>query len=189
MDPDAEADAALLAAYAKGDLAAARTLTARHAGRCLALARRMLSDPAEAEDVTQEAMLRLWRIAPEWRPGEARISTWLWRVTANLCTDRLRRRRGGTADLDAIPEPADGAPSVQARLEAEERRAAVLAAIAALPERQRRAVEMRHLDELSNIEIAEVMETSVEAVESLLARARRALAAALSDLRQGMGLS
>ncbi|RMH48673.1 MAG: RNA polymerase sigma factor [Alphaproteobacteria bacterium] len=188
-ESEAEEDAALLAAYARGDIAAARILTERHAGRCLALARRMLGDPAEAEDVAQEAMLRLWRIAPQWRAGEARVSTWLWRVTANLCTDRLRRRRGRMVDIDSVPEPADGRPSAQARLESEERRAAVLAAIAALPDRQRQAIEMRHLDGLSNIEIAEIMDVSVEAVESLLGRGRRRLAVALADLREGMGLS
>ncbi|HEU0223691.1 MAG TPA: RNA polymerase sigma factor [Paracoccaceae bacterium] len=182
-----ETDEALLSRFAGGDQLAARILTGRHAGRILSLARRMLRDEAEAEDVAQEAMLRLWRIAPDWRSGEARVSTWLYRVTANLCTDRLRRARNRTIALEDAPDPPDQRPSVQQALETRERVAALLAAIEALPERQRDAVRMRHFDELSNIEIAELMETSVEAVESLLARARRSLAATLGARRQGLG--
>ena len=87
-------DEDLLALYAGGDRVAARSLTARLTPRVLSLALRMLGDRAEAEDVAQEAMVRLWKIAPDWRAGEAKISTWLYRVAANLCTDRLRRRRG-----------------------------------------------------------------------------------------------
>ena len=104
-------DDALLVLYANGDGAAARELAARHLPRVLAYATRMLGgDRAEAEDVAQEAMLRLWRIAPEWRQGEAKVSTWLYRVVTNLCTDRLRgiRRRRAVA-LDDAPEVTDGA--------------------------------------------------------------------------------
>ena len=86
-------DDSLLALYAKGDRQASRLLTARLAPRILGYALRLLSDRAEAEDVTQETMLRLWRMAPDWRPGETRVSTWAYRVVTNLCTD-LRRARG-----------------------------------------------------------------------------------------------
>ncbi|MGG7643685.1 RNA polymerase sigma factor [Rhodovulum sp. YNF3179] len=186
-DPDADlSDDVLLLRYANGDGAAARVLTARHAPRVLGLAQRMLGDRAEAEDVTQEAMLRLWRRAPDWRQGEARLSTWLWRVTANLCTDRLRRRRG--VALDSVPEPADAAPSADQRLMAADRVAALDRALAALPERQRLAVVLRHIEGASNPEIAETLDTSVEAVESLLARGRRALAAALGGEKEKLGL-
>lgn len=182
-------DATLLARYARGDFAAARTLTLRHAGRCLAQAERMLRDRGEAEDVAQEAMLRMWRVAPDWREGEAMLSTWLWRVTRNLCTDRLRRRRVRLVDIDETAEPADDRPSAQAGLERRERHAALHAAIADLPDRQRQALELRHFEDRSNGEIAEIMEVSVEAVESLLARARRGLATALSGRRAELDLS
>ena len=86
-------DDSLLALYADGDRQASRVLTARLAPRILGYAQRLLSDRAEAEDVTQETMLRLWRMAPDWRPGEAKVSTWAYRVVTNLCTD-LRRARG-----------------------------------------------------------------------------------------------
>lgn len=186
--PAEESDEVLLARYARGDQIAARLLTKRHAGRVLGLARRMLRDETEAEDVVQEAMLRLWRIAPDWRTGEARVSTWLYRVSANLCTDRLRRARNRNVPIDDAPEIPDETPSVQDGLESRERADALMKAVATLPERQRQAVVLRHIDGLSNIEIADRLDTSVEAVESLLARARRALAAALSEQRGSIGL-
>mgnify|MGYP000185406165 CR=1 FL=1 len=188
--PDGAQDAALLAAYAGGDGRAARALVARHLPRVLGLARRLLGDAAEAEDVAQEAMLRLWRIAPQWRAEQARVSTWLYRVTVNLCTDRLRRRRtavGGAATGEALPEPADERPGALATLIASDRVAALEAALALLPERQRQAVVLRHLEGLSNPEIAEVMDTGVEAVESLIARGRRMLAARLAPRREDLG--
>jgi RNA polymerase sigma-70 factor (ECF subfamily) len=187
-DPDAASadDAALLAAYARGDRAAARALTDRLVPRVYGFAARMLGDRAEAEDVAQEAMLRLWRQAPAWRPGEAAVATWVYRVAANLCTDRLRRRR--TAPLDEAPEPPDeGQAGALAGLIEADRARALEAALARLPGRQRQAVVLRHLEGLSNPEIAEIMGVGVEAVESLTARGRRALAADLAGRREELG--
>jgi len=184
QEPD---DEALLARFAGGDRAAARSLTLRLTPMVLALATRMLGERAEAEDVAQEAMMRLWRIAPEWRTGEAKVSTWLYRVTRNLCTDRLRRRRGQA--LDSVPEPEDEQPGAVERMQADERAAALHAALAELPERQAEAVRLRHLDGFGNPEIAELMDISVEAVESLTARGKRALAARLRGARAELGLS
>ena len=166
-------DEALLVLYANGDPGAARALTLRLTPVVYRLARRMLGDAAEAEDVAQEAMLKLWRIAPDWRQGEAKVSTWLYRVARNLVTDRLRRRRG--VGLDEIAEPFDDAPGAEARIVAEDRAKALDEALAHLPERQREAVVLRHLEGLANPEIAEILEVSVEAVESLVARGKRAL--------------
>ena len=181
----ADGDADLLADYARGDRAAARAVTVRLTPVALRVAQRMLGDAAEAEDVAQEAMLRLWRAAPGWREGEAKVTTWLYRVTANLCTDRLRRRR--TVALDAVAEPEDGRPGAVQGMIAADRMAALQAALDALPDRQRQAVVLRHLEGLSNPEIAEVMEIAVEAVESLTARGKRALAAALDGRRAELG--
>ena len=182
-DPD---DDTLLAAYAAGDMAAATPLARRHLPRVLSVARRMLNDASEAEDVAQEAMLRLWRIAPEWQAGRARVSTWLYRVTANLCTDRLRARRP-TDPLDAANEPAAPEASVAARMQDAQRRVALEDALAGLPERQRLAVILRHIEELPNPEIAATMGISVEAVESLTARGRTALGKALADRKEALG--
>jgi RNA polymerase sigma-70 factor (ECF subfamily) len=183
--PSDLADDVLLRRFALGDAAAARALTLRLTPRVHAHAMRLLGDRAEAEDVTQEAMLRLWRIAPDWREGEAKVSTWLYRVTANLATDRLRKRRA--VALDSVPEPEDAAPGPAGLLQDKARAAALQQALAALPERQRQAVVLRHLEGLGNPEIAGIMDISAEAVESLIARGKRALTAALSGQRAELG--
>lgn len=179
-------DEALLVAYGNGDREAAQLLTARLAPRVLGYAARMLGgDRAEAEDVTQEAMLRLWKIAPDWRQGEAKVTTWLFRVASNLCTDRLRKRRN--VDIDSVAEPEDDAPGAVAGLMEADRARALDGALAQLPDRQREAVVLRHLEGLTNPEIAEAMEISVEAVESLTARGKRTLAGLLSGRREELG--
>lgn len=188
MPFDAHADVAdhvLLRRFAAGDTVAARALTLRLTPRVFAHAFRLLGDRAEAEDVAQEAMLRLWRVAPAWREGEAQVTTWLYRVTANLATDRLRRRRG--VALDTVPEPEDDAPSAADHLQDAARAAALQAALAQLPERQRQAVVLRHIEGLGNPEIAGIMDISAEAVESLIARGKRALTVALAGRRAELG--
>ena len=183
---DALTDAELLARFAMGDQAAARHLTDQLLPGALRQAFRMLGDQAEAEDVAQEAMLRLWKQATDWRAGEARISTWLYRVVHNLCIDRIRRRRPQVPVEDA-PEPVDPDPSVLERLAASEESRAIAAAIAELPERQRQALVLRHFEGYSNPEIGAALECSVEAVESLLARARRQLAKKMNEEREAFG--
>lgn len=181
------ADAALLARYAAGDGAAARLLSARLSPRAFAHAYRVLGDRAEAEDVTQEAMLRLWKQAPMWDGARAQASTWLYRVVANLCLDRLRRTRPET--LDEMDAPADGAQGIEARLQDTARHDALQAALLRLPERQRQAVILRHLEGLANPEIAEILDVGVEAVESLTARGKKALTADLAAQRDALGYS
>ena len=179
-------DDALLIAFANGDAQAARDLTVRLLPRVLAQATRMLADPAEAEDVAQDAMMRLWKIAPDWRQGEAQVSTWLYRVVANLCTDRLRKRRGKTS-LDQVAEPADDAPGVAALMQTDTRMRALSDALAQLPERQAQAVALRHLEGLANPEIAAIMDISVRSVESLTARGKRALTDILAGRQTELG--
>ncbi|MEX0287357.1 MAG: RNA polymerase sigma factor [Paracoccaceae bacterium] len=180
-------DDALLVLYANGDRQAAAELTRRMLPRALAVATRVLGDRAEAEDVAQEAMLRLWRVAPEWRMGEARVSTWLYRVTMNLCVDLRRKRRAPQVALEDAPEPSDDGPSAAEQLLAADRHDALQAALMQLPDRQRQAVVLRHLEELANPEIAEILGVGVEAVESLTARGKRALTAALRQRRDELG--
>jgi len=180
-------DDALLARFADGNADAARVLTLRLTPRAMAHAFRLLGNRAEAEDVTQEAMLRLWKQARDWRSGEAKVTTWLYRVVANLCIDRRRRDRGGAVTLDAIPEPEDGRTSVTEAMQERARADALQAALNTLPARQRQAVVLRHIDGLSNPEIAEIMELTVEAVESLTSRGKRALKAGLAGRKEELG--
>ncbi|RLL64993.1 RNA polymerase sigma factor [Paenirhodobacter hankyongi] len=182
---DDVSDETLLVLYGNGDRAAARVLTLRMGPLAFRVAQRMLGDRAEAEDLAQEALLRLWKIAPEWRTGEAKVTTWLYRVVTNLATDRLRRRRG--IGLEEAPEVPDGAASAVEQMIDGDRAAALEAALAQLPARQRQAVVLRHLEGLSNPEIATAMEIGVEAVESLTARGKRALAAILAGRREELG--
>lgn len=180
-------DEALLARFADGDATAARILTVRLTPRVMAHAWRLLGNRAEAEDITQEAMLRLWKQAHDWRSGEAKVTTWLYRVVANLCIDRQRRDRGRAVTLDAIPEPADERADVADSMQDRARAEALQAALNTLPARQRQAVVLRHIDGLSNPEIAEIMGNTVEAVESLTARGRRALQARLLGRKEELG--
>lgn len=169
-----DSDETLVARAGGGDRAAAGALVLRHTDRIFAVAWRMLGDRAAAEDATQETFLRLWLNAAKWKPQGAKFETWLYRVAMNVCLDRLRRR-GRERPEDEAPERVDPAPLADARIEAAQQREAVEAALAALPERQRAAITLCHYQELSNIEAAEALEISVDALESLLARGRRAL--------------
>jgi RNA polymerase sigma factor (sigma-70 family) len=174
-DPDAE----LLEQVGRQDPAAVRTLVARKLPRLLAVATRMLGDRMEAEDVAQEVFVRIWKQATRWREGEAKFDTWIHRVALNLCYDRLRGRRedpGGD-----LPDEVDPAPPPDARLEARARGERVREALAALPARQREALVLTYYQEMSNTDAAALMGVTVDALESLLARARRNLRAQLAD--------
>lgn len=168
-----QADAELMARIAEGDSAAIAVLMERALPRVLGLARRMLGDPVEAEDVAQETFERTWRVADRWRPGEARIETWMSRIAINLCHDRLRRRR--ETPVASPPERADAAPRSDNVIAAGQASARVIEALSELPERQRTAIELCHFQEMGNIEAADMLDISVEALESLLARGRRKL--------------
>jgi len=174
IDPDTE-DVRLVA---EGDQAAARRLMQRHLPRMLRLARRMLNDESEAEDVAQELFLRVWRHAAAWQPGSAKFETWMHRVAMNLCYDRLRKRRETT--MDEMPEREDEAPGPAGILHAAQVSGRVGQAMAALPERQRAAIVLCHYQGLSNAEAADLLDVSVDALESLLARGRRGLKKILS---------
>jgi RNA polymerase sigma-70 factor (ECF subfamily) len=183
--PEEEGDETdLLVRVAAGEEEAFRGLVDRHLTSVLAIARRMLRDDAEAEDVAQETMLRLWRNAAGLELGPHGVRPWLRRVASNLCIDRVRARRN-TLVVEEVPEESE--PAGQVRHMAErELGARVDAALQALPERQRLAITLFHYEGMSQIEVGEVLGISDEAVESLLARARRSLKAALKEEWRGL---
>ncbi len=174
-----DTDEALMARVAKGDQGAFRLLARRHLPAMVGLARRILGNAAEAEDVAQEAMLRVWTHAPRWQPLAA-FKTWLTRVVVNLCLDR--KRKPLLLDLEAAGEVADPSPSAGEQAESAERERMLAAAIQQLPERQRSAILLTYSEGLSNAEVADVLGTSVSAVETLLVRGKQNLRRALGGL-------
>lgn len=182
LPPTDDSDEALVARAGRGDRIAASAIVVRHSDRVFAVCRMMLRNTAEAEDATQDTFLRLWKAASRWRPMGAKFETWLLRIAKNACLDRLRRSGREIGDGE-IPERADPQPGAEAVMIADERSAAVAAALGQLPERQRLAIVLCHYEEMTNIDAAAVLEVSVEALESLLARGRRALRASLAPRR------
>lgn len=178
--PTPESDALLLRQIKAGDSAATRLLVDQYLDRIVNYGTRMLGDRAEAEDVAQEAFLRLWRNLDKWR-ADAPVIHWLQRVAYNLCIDRLRKKK--TVHIEDIAEPEDPHENPAQSLHQAQVSTAVNIAIQKLPDRQRAAIVFVHQEGHSNIATAEIMEISVEAVESLLSRGRRELRNLLEDLR------
>jgi RNA polymerase sigma factor (sigma-70 family) len=180
---DAETDDALMRCVAVRDGDGFRLLVERYGERPYRIAWRMLADGAEAQDVAQEALLRLWQNAANWRGGGPGVAAWLTRVATNLCLDRLRVR--ARLSGEAVPERADVAPLADALIAGDQQRAAVIAALDILPERQRAAVVLTYYEDHSNAKAAQMLEMNIKAFESLLLRARRALKALLLESDDG----
>lgn len=174
-----DSDEALMALVAKGDQRAYRELAGRHLPAMLGLARRILGNAADAEEVVQEAMLRVWTHAPRWQPLAA-FRTWLTRIVVNLCLDR--KRRAPWVALEAAGEIVDPTPDAAAQSEVDERERLLAGAIAELPARQRTAIVLTYSEGLSNAQVAEVLDTTVSAVETLLMRGKQNLRRALGNL-------
>ncbi len=166
-------DEQLLARIAENDQTAFRHLVERHIDRAYALALRILQNPADADDVVQDTMLKVWTLRGTWQSGRARFSTWLYRVVANRCIDL--RRRPHHSDIDEVPDPADGREDALSALHRAQVGDLLEAAMLRLPDHQRIALILSYHENLANAEIAEVMETTVAAVESLLKRGRQQL--------------
>jgi len=182
---EAETDVALWRRLAHGrDARSFRLLLRRHLKRVHGVAWRILLDEQAAEDVAQEVFLKLWQRPEMFDPARGRLAAWLARTAANAAIDRLRRdsRAHLAADPPALEALPDARPGPEQALLAAERDRLLRAAMERLPPRQRQALALAHDAGLGNAEIAAVMETSVEAVESLLARARRALRKELRPL-------
>ncbi len=168
------ADAARMAAIAGGDTRAFEILMQAETARLVSLSESLLSNSAEAEEVVQDAFIRLWQQASDWQP-KARVATWLYRVTYRLSIDRLRRRRPSVPVADVEDGLASDGPSPEEELWMNQRARLIDAALRGLPPRQRAAIVLAHGEGLSQSEAAAVLELSQEAYESLLARARRQL--------------
>lgn len=176
-DEAGDGDDALMARVAARDAAAFRALVEAYGRVPHRIAWRMAGDQAEAEDIAQEALLRLWDRAAQWRPGGSGVAAWLTRVAVNLSLDRLRRRK--FASDEAPPDRVDEAPLADALLDGEIVAKATREAIAGLPDRQRAAIILTYYEDLSNNQAAIMLDMNIKAFESLLLRARRALAGAL----------
>ncbi|MGA9083538.1 MAG: RNA polymerase sigma factor [Pseudolabrys sp.] len=174
-----DSDEALMARVARGDEGAFQLLSRRHLPAMLGLARHILGSAAEAEDVAQEAFLRVWTHAPRWQPL-AQFRTWLTRVVVNLCLDR--KRRAPWVELEAAGDIVDPAPSAGEKAESHERERMLATAVEKLPARQRSAIVLTYGEGMSNAQVAEVLDTSVSAVETLLVRAKQNLRRALGDM-------
>jgi RNA polymerase sigma-70 factor (ECF subfamily) len=183
MPDDINHDFVLMQRVAAGDQPACRIVIQLYLKGMIGLSFRMLRDMAATEDIAQDAFLRLWRIAKKWKP-EARISKWLYRVTHNLATDEIRCR-GKFIDQE-VPDIRDKAADQYNNQHTSEVAAQVKAAIARLPVRQRAAINLVHHQGLTNIEVAEVMDISNDALESLLSRGRRKLKELLIDRKNGL---
>lgn len=176
-------EAALVALVAARDGDAFRQLVELHAPVLHRVAWRMTGDRHEAEDIAQEAMLRLWDHAPRWAEGRQSLAAWLRRITVNLAIDRLRK--GKRIAGSEVPDRADEAPLADAALEADQQAARARALIAALPDNQRAAIVLTYYEELPNAEAAAALDMQVKAFESLLFRARAALKAAFTAAGDG----
>jgi RNA polymerase sigma factor (sigma-70 family) len=172
--------AGLVAKAGQGDKVAASALVQAVSPALWRIAWRLLRDRTEAQDVTQEALIKMWKVAPTWKPGRAKIETWLYQVTTNLCYDRLRKA-GRFVEESAAPEAPDLGPHPDADFTGTALRARIDAALDSLPDRQRAAIVLTHFENLSAKDAGEVLGISVDALESLLSRGRRALRATLAD--------
>jgi RNA polymerase sigma-70 factor (ECF subfamily) len=178
IDPDGE----LLKRVAKGDDEAFRLLFERHHRLAYSVIYRHLGVQSEAEDLVQEAFLRVYRNAATWEPT-AKFSTWLYTVVSNLCLnykrdrarDKLRLVSGGDESSNPLEQmAATEEPDVDG-MDADERASLIRAAIQELPENQRMALILSRYEDKSYEEVAEILGTSVAAVKSLTSRARTTL--------------
>ena len=171
-------DAQLMARVAEGDVEAFGGLVRRHQDTAWRIAHRFLGDSAEAEDMVQEAFLRIWAAAPRYRPTAA-FTSYLYRVLVSLCIDNTRKKRPTPVENIVVADTASPGPA--ATLIRQEREVLIRQTMNALPARQRMVVILKYYEGLSYDEMALALATTAKAVERLLGRARKTLKSQLSD--------
>jgi RNA polymerase sigma-70 factor, ECF subfamily len=159
---------------ASGDQSAYAEAVRRHGRSIAAFAYRMTGQQADAEDIAQETFLKLWTHAHRWQADKAAVSTWLHRIAHNLCIDLLRRDKSAI-NMALEDEHADPALSSEQLISLDADRVSLQQVISSLPERQRSALIMTHYQGLPDKVVAGIMDVSVDALESLLARARKTI--------------
>ncbi len=153
----------------------------------IGLAQRIVRNAADAEDVVQESLARLWMFSDRWNAETARFSSWFYRIVTNQAISRIRKKT--TESIESIEEPSDNSPGPDDQLAGREIGTAIIEAVSRLPDRQRAAIALCYDQGLSCAEAAEAMGVSIGTMESLLFRARRSLREWLgplsSDLVEG----
>lgn len=182
-------DEALMDAIRKGDKGALNTLMTRHMRSIYAFALSLSRNPDDAEDLTQETFVRCWIKAHTYKPGRVKVSTWLHTLTRNAAIDAFRRRRWTLeSESETLERSLDNLPddsSPEDALEEKDREDIFRTSLNSLPERQRTAVLLCYIKGFSNREAAAVLGISLDALVSLLARARRALKASVAEIESG----
>jgi RNA polymerase sigma-70 factor (ECF subfamily) len=169
-------EARLLTRFQQGDIRALETLFDRYADRALGLAVRLTETREDAEEVTQEAFLRAFRQAKQFRGDSPTFGPWLFAIVRNLAADRRRQLRLPTLSLSSLEaENMLGVPGAETEWEHRAERTALLNALDSLPEEWRVVLTLCDLEEVSHAEAAAALRRSVAATKSLLYRARRAL--------------
>jgi RNA polymerase sigma-70 factor, ECF subfamily len=189
-----ESDLELMLRVTHGDVESFEVLLNRHRVPLLSYFVRMVRDQALAEDLTQEAFLRVYQARERYQP-EARFTTWLYRIATNLALNAIRDRRGepltftvpesDDGQTAALERVADGRPTVEQQMLESDRERTIREAVESLPERQRAAVILHKYQEVDYRQIAEVLKVSESAVKSLLFRAYESLRIRLEPLVQG----
>lgn len=179
-------DEQTMAAIVAGDRDVYADTVRRHARAIAVYAYRMLGNESEAEDIAQETFLRLWTQATGWQPGKAALTTWLHRIAHNLCIDFLRKNKPSLLN-ELNDDLVDTQLTAEDELRIKSDHVMLQVALGQLPERQRSALLLTHYQGLSNKEVAEVLAVTVDALESLLARARRSLKAHWQAAQQTRG--
>lgn len=183
-DIEGDSDESLMARIQRGDHQAFAILVRRHTQKFYAGAYRVVGDRYEAEDIVQDAFLKLWDKPQAWDAARgAKFTTWFYRVVTNLSIDRKRRKRP-VANSDVLEMMADAAPRADAALGDAQEREILERAIQALPDRQKAALNLCFYEGMSNKDAAQILGVGIKALESLLMRAKAALREELT--RQGL---